>query len=148
MVQTTHGSRTDSGVSVPRSAGARSAAVGPVATRSSLDPVPDDATRRSLLDVATTTGDATTTIALAGELDPATAPALSEAIAAAAGDGVTQVDIDLGGITFLDSSGVRVLVSAREQLRAGGVGLSLRNPNPNIRRVLDITGLGEVITIE
>ena len=101
-----------------------------------------------MLDVATTAGDATTTLALTGELDPATAPVLADAIASLETAGVDDVVIDLAGVTFLDSSGVRVLVSAREQLRASGATLTLRAPSPNIRRVLEITGLGEVIAID
>ena len=88
-------------------------------------------------------------LALSGELDPATAPDLEAAIARCAADGdVATVTLDLAGVTFLDSSGLRVLVAARESLRAAGTELALRGPNANIRRVLEITGLGEVIAID
>ncbi|MGI8757367.1 MAG: STAS domain-containing protein [Acidimicrobiales bacterium] len=110
--------------------------------------MPDDAARAALLDVQIDAGPVTT-IALAGDLDPATAPVLEEAIATAvADDSVSRVLLDLGGLTFLDSSGLRVFVTAREHLTVRNAELVLRNPTDNVRRLLDITGLGEVIAIE
>lgn len=110
--------------------------------------MPDDAARTALLDVQIDAGPVTT-IALAGDLDPATAPVLEEAVATAvADDSVSRVVLDLGGLSFLDSSGLRVFVTAREQLTARNAELVLRDPSDNIRRLLDITGLGQVISIE
>src|SRR4051812_23091440 len=100
--------------------------------------------RPALLDLQVEAGP-TTVITLSGDLDPATAPLLQEAIdAAAADDSVERVVLDLSGLAFLDSSGLRVFVTAREALDARGARLALRHPTSNTRRLLDITGLGEV----
>ena len=56
--------------------------------------------------------------------------------------------LDLGGLAFVDSSGLRVFVTAREALSNRGAVLALRNPSPNTRRLLDIAGLGEIIEVE
>lgn len=110
--------------------------------------MPADPSRSSLLDLSVTPG-AETVIALTGDLDPATAPALDAAIAeAAATDGTQRVVLDLAGLGFLDSSGLRVFVTAREALRERGAELALRNPSRNAVRLLDITGLSEIIAVE
>src|SRR3954471_17558587 len=87
-----------------------------------------------------------TVITLSGDLDPSTAPLLEEAIGTlAADDSVSRVVLDLERLSFLDSSGLRVFVTAREALAARGAELALRRPTENTKRLLDITGLGEVI---
>jgi len=90
-----------------------------------------------------------TTISLAGELDPATAPELQARLSALADDpAVTSVVIDLSQISFLDSSGLRVLVAGNEALRTRSADLILRGPSDNVRRILQVTGLSDLITVE
>lgn len=91
----------------------------------------------------------TTTISLTGDLDPATAPQLDAAIQdAIATDGLERVVLDLSKLTFIDSSGLRVFVTARQALTALDIELILRSPSATARRLLDITGLGEVLSVE
>lgn len=107
----------------------------------------EDATPTTLLDVSVDPGP-TTTISLSGDLDPATAPQLEEALATVVSDeAVGRVVFDLGGLAFLDSSGLRVFVTARDALRSRGADLALRGPSANTRRLLDITGLDEIIEV-
>jgi anti-anti-sigma factor len=90
-----------------------------------------------------------TTISLAGELDPATSPQLQARLVELAEDpAVTSVVLDLSQISFLDSSGLRALVAGNEALRARDADLVLRGPSPNIRRILEVTGMGELIKVE
>lgn len=108
----------------------------------------DDVARTALLDLAVDQGP-TTVITLAGDLDPATAPQLEAAITDVVADSsVSRVVLDLEGLQFLDSSGLRVFVTAREALAGKGAELALRSPTANTRRLLDITGLGEVMEVE
>lgn len=110
--------------------------------------MPDDTPRTALLDLTVDAGPAST-IALVGELDPATAPQLDDEIERLLADeGVQRLVLDLSGLTFLDSSGLRVFVTAREALTARGGELALRSPSANAQRLLDITGLGEIIAVE
>lgn len=108
--------------------------------------MPADNPQDDLLTVEVRTG-ATTTIVLTGDLDPATAPRLQAAIDDHA-DGAQAIVLDLAGVSFLDSSGLRVLVAANEALRGRGIALTLRSPSDNVRRLLDLTGLGEIIAVE
>lgn len=108
----------------------------------------DDVARTALLDLSVDAGPITT-ITLAGDLDPATAPQLEEALATVVSDQtVGRVVLDLSGLSFLDSSGLRVLVAAREALGSRDADLALKGPTANTRRLLDITGLSEVIEVE
>lgn len=117
---------------------------GPVYSRA----VPDDSPRTALLDLDVTEG-SRATIVLSGELDPATAPQLDAEIERILATGaVEQLVLDLAGLTFLDSSGLRVFVTAREAVVAQGGELSLRGTSANARRLLDVTGLGEIIDVE
>lgn len=110
--------------------------------------VPDDTPRTALLGLTVDTGPPTT-ISLVGELDPATAPQLDEEIERLlANGGVERLVLDLSGLTFLDSSGLRLFVTAREALNSQGGELALRGPSANTQRLLDITGLGEIIAVE
>lgn len=90
-----------------------------------------------------------TTISLVGERDPATSPQLQARLVELADDpAVSSVVLDLSQISFLDSSGLRALVAGNEALRAREADLVLRGPSPNIRRILEVTGMGELITVE
>lgn len=108
----------------------------------------EDVPRRSLLEVIALPGPQTT-LTLSGELDPATAPLLQERLTDLAADpAVSSVVVDLSQITFLDSSGIRALVTGNDALVAGAAELILRDPTPNVRRVLEVTGLTQLLTLE
>jgi anti-sigma B factor antagonist len=75
-----------------------------------------------------------------GELDIATAddlrPVLEEAL-----DAPGDVELDLRGVTFVDSSGIAVLVWAAWRLRHRDRLLRLRGARPRIRNIFDLAGL-------
>ena len=82
-------------------------------------------------------------VVFTGELDIAGAREAEEALRQAESDGGSALTIDLRGLTFMDSTGLRLLVAADR--RAGESGRTLRivrGPDP-IQRVLDLTGLGD-----
>jgi anti-anti-sigma factor len=49
--------------------------------------------------------------------------------------------VDLGSVTFIDAAGLLALIEIERALRDDDRVLVLRNPRPNVRRVLDVTGL-------
>jgi len=88
------------------------------------------------------TGDAPT-IALSGELDISNAATLSSALERVEAERPATVTIDMGGLEFIDSTGIAALVSAHHRLDGGG-GVRLRllpSPAPAVRRVMEVTGL-------
>jgi len=82
-----------------------------------------------------------------GELDMSTAPRLSETLASLDSEPGAVVTVDLAGMTFVDSTGLTVLIDGLKRLRQGGGDLVLRSPASRTRRVLEITGLTQVFAI-
>ena len=88
-------------------------------------------------------------VVVRGEVDVATASALGTFVRDAMSPGITEQVVDLAEVTFLDSSGVRVLVLASREAAAKGVAFSLLCPKVNsvVSRVLDILHIGSMMTV-
>ncbi|MEO6570374.1 MAG: STAS domain-containing protein, partial [Ilumatobacteraceae bacterium] len=82
-------------------------------------------------------------LVIAGEIDAHTAPALAEAITGAGPD----LTIDMSGIEFVDSSGLRVLIDAHQAAESGGGSLTLSNPSPAVTRLLEISGVVDYLNV-
>lgn len=80
-------------------------------------------------------------VAVGGEVDLATAPQLADCLLEFTD---RDVRVDLSGVTFLDSSGMAVLVRANQALTAAGHKLQTFAEREMVRRVLEIAGLSEV----
>ena len=78
-------------------------------------------------------------IELSGELDLDGAPRLEEALRDAEAGDATSIVVDLGGLEFIDSTGLRLLVMAAERSPDGRFSL-LRGPK-QVHRVFEITDL-------
>lgn len=97
--------------------------------------------------VEVTKGDGDVVVAVRGELDLVSGPMLWERLAEIIPD-TERLVIDLGGVEFIDSTALSVLVRALRRLRHAGGDLILRAPRPNARKILNLTGLDRVMTIE
>ena len=87
-------------------------------------------------------------VTLAGDLDARTAPTLADRLTDVIdGEGNLAVVVDLERLAFVDSAGVGVLADANGRLRRRGGSLTLRNPSGVAGKVLEITGLTEVLTV-
>jgi anti-sigma B factor antagonist len=86
-------------------------------------------------------------MAVAGDLDMATASVMARQLSELV-EGGTDVIVDLSELGFIDSSGLRTLMTANQQSEEQGRTLTLRRPTRNVTRVLAITGLDQVFTIE
>jgi anti-anti-sigma factor len=85
-------------------------------------------------------------LTIVGELDAATAGTLDAAFDDVVGGGVHRVVVNLVAVTFLDSTGLRSLVRAANQLEEAGGTLWCAPLSPQVRRVLELSGLGERLT--
>jgi anti-sigma B factor antagonist len=88
--------------------------------------------------VVSASGD-THRIDVRGELDLASREVLREALDGVLETGRGDVDVELSGMTFCDSTGLCVLLTAHRELRAAGRRLRLVNPAPAILRLLDLS---------
>jgi anti-sigma B factor antagonist len=97
------------------------------------------------IDVSTRGADVV--LALNGDIDIHTAPHLRDTLATLHGEGNTSIVVDLGGVTFLDSSALGALVAAHRDLTAAGGTLKLAAPRTHVLKVFRITRLAEVIPL-
>jgi anti-anti-sigma factor len=88
----------------------------------------------------------TTTLLPEGELDVATVPLLDEALRDA--ETAATVVLDLRGLTFIDSEGIRLLLTWHRRSEAAGRALRLV-PGPDaVQRVFALTGVTEALGFE
>jgi len=86
-------------------------------------------------------------ISLRGELDVSTVPALAEPLRKAIAAGKTAVAIDLSELTFLDSTGLMVLLNGLRRVMRQGGRLAIACTNPTVLRLFEITGTESTFTI-
>jgi anti-sigma B factor antagonist len=83
-----------------------------------------------------------------GELDLATAPRLCSALDAARIHRVKRVVVDLTGVDFCDSTGLRALIGASTELRVGGGRLAIAClPGGAVARLFEIVGARESLHV-
>ena len=56
--------------------------------------------------------------------------------------------LDLGGVTFMDSSGIALILRAQQHMQLLEGGLLVRNIPPQAKRVLDAAGISRLVTIK
>jgi anti-anti-sigma factor len=95
----------------------------------------------SQLEISATTGGWT----LTGEVDAHTAPSLAVAMAELP-PGLTT--LDMSGVSFMDSSGLRVLMEATARARDSGGDLVVARPSPAVARLIEISGLGDQLRLD
>ena len=78
-------------------------------------------------------------VELIGELDLDGAPEVEEELLAAEATDATSIVVDLGGLQFIDSTGIRLIVMAAERNEDGR--LTLRRGTKQVQRVFEITDL-------
>src|SRR5205085_7620067 len=82
---------------------------------------------------------------LVGRLDANWCGHVQEALATAVKEGEHRLHLDMGGVNYLSSAGIRVLITFYKQLRAISGEFGVVNPSAVVRSVLDLSGLGLLI---
>jgi anti-sigma B factor antagonist len=83
------------------------------------------------------------TVTLSGELDIATVPRVEEAIEATLTAEVQTLTIDLGGLGFVDSSGLRLFIVLDQRAAEQGWELRLLRPGAQVLSVFQVSGVEE-----
>ena len=99
------------------------------------------------LSMNTTSDGTTTTIAVSGEIDVSNASELRDALDDALKAGADAVDVDLADVSYIDSTGIGVLVGAANRAAETGTTLVVSRPQRNVRRVLDLLGVGDELNV-
>lgn len=85
-------------------------------------------------------------ISLEGRLDTTTAPELEKALDGSL-DGVTELTIDMSGLDYLSSAGLRILLGAQKTMNKQG-NMKVTNVNETIMEIFEVTGFADILTIE
>ncbi len=85
-------------------------------------------------------------VALEGRLDTVTAPELEAALLQSMPD-AESLALDFGGLEYISSAGLRVLLSAHKNMLARG-GMKISRVNELVQEVFDVTGFSDILTIE
>jgi anti-sigma B factor antagonist len=85
------------------------------------------------------------TIALAGELDVATAERVEQELRRVEATDARSIVVDLSALAFMDSTGIRILVGADARSRADSERLALRRGPSAVQRVIELSGLTDLL---
>lgn len=88
----------------------------------------------------------TTLMTLEGRLDTTTAPELEKAISAE-GDALKSLVLDFGGIDYISSAGLRVLLSAQKRMNVQG-SMELINVSESVMDIFEMTGFADILVIK
>jgi anti-sigma B factor antagonist len=112
-------------------------------TATSLDPRDID-----LLTVEVSGDTATARVLASGEIDSSSAPILRTRLDEALDKGVTDLTVDLTGVTFLDSAGLCVLAAAHRRAVRADVNLRVLASSRAVVRPMQITGLYDLLHVD
>jgi anti-sigma B factor antagonist len=87
----------------------------------------------------------TVVVRLAGELDLYNSGEVGETLTRVAGESPDRVVVDLGEVSFVDSTALGTLVEARKHVH--DCRLVLASPGPEVRRALEVSGLLEIFAV-
>ena len=86
------------------------------------------------------------TLVVVGRLDTQTAPELEKEVDSVV-DGIKELVLDMTGLEYVSSAGLRVILKAQKIMNAKG-SMKLTGVNDSIMEVFDITGFIDILTIE
>lgn len=86
-------------------------------------------------------------VTASGEIDVHTAPLLLAEVRRVVEGGAPSVVLDLADVGFMDSSGLRALITLREQALAAGGELRITAASRSVQRVIEVTGLSEFLGV-
>ena len=86
-------------------------------------------------------------IAVSGEIHVSTAPQFSRRLNDAIGQGKTAVVLDLSDVTFIDSTGLSVLLNGLRRVTRRGGRMAIVCTNPTVLRLFEITRLDTTFDI-
>jgi len=86
-------------------------------------------------------------ISAAGEIDAATAGSLADAVTTALAEGHKRVLVDFSDVTFIDSTGLGVLVKSHRAAVAAGATFAVVHPTPQTLKLIRVLGLDQLLKI-
>ncbi|MEU4424345.1 STAS domain-containing protein [Actinoplanes sp. NPDC024001] len=93
------------------------------------------------------TTDGTTTVSLQGEIDILTVEQVRVVLGEAVAAGPERIVVDMAEVSFIDSTGLGALISGFQRARDRGIPFRLARPSHNVRQILVLSGLLEVVEL-
>lgn len=86
-------------------------------------------------------------VAITGSVDGLTADTLLATLQRHVEDGGNRLVVDLSGVDYTSSAGLRALLATVKETRRRGGDLRLADINPNVRKVLELSGFATILKI-
>lgn len=83
-----------------------------------------------------------------GEIDAYTAPELKDLLLDLTKQPGNTITIDFGETTYMDSTGIGVIVAAYKSSKVNHADMVVKGLTPRVKRLFDITGLSDIVRIE
>lgn len=99
------------------------------------------------LDLSTRELDGRAVVAVGGEVDLETASQLGDHALDALREVSPHVALDLTGVSFMDSTGLKVLLTVSRRAELAGGSFALVGPTRTVRKILSLTGLDQNFTV-
>lgn len=99
------------------------------------------------MEIVTDIRDAVFVAAIRGSVDGLTADTLLDTLNGHIREGHTRMVADLSGVEYTSSAGLRALLATVKEARRGGGDLRLANVQPNVRKVLDLSGFTTIMKL-
>jgi anti-anti-sigma factor len=84
-------------------------------------------------------------VRVGGDLDHDSSPELHRELEQAIDDDLLNLNLDLAGVTFIDSAALQIFVSITDALAQRGGTLTITDASPVVARILEVTRLGELL---
>lgn len=101
----------------------------------------------ALLRIESKDSGSTARVALVGELDVSTTTQLMEEFVRLTAGPMTHIDVDLSELSYTDSAGLSVFVTAHMQCRDAGITLRFVDPSVFVVNVFEMTSLDQVLEV-
>ncbi|HET9908977.1 MAG TPA: STAS domain-containing protein [Anaerolineales bacterium] len=88
-----------------------------------------------------------TVVSLMGSIDAMTAPKITEFIHGQIANGNIKLVVDLDGVDYTSSAGLRVLLGAIKETRAQGGDIRLAKIQPDVQKVLNLSGFTNILKV-
>ena len=99
------------------------------------------------MDVNSTQEGSVVIISVSGSMDAFTAPTLSEYVSNQITAGHTHLVVDMTGLEYTSSAGLRALLASVKEVRQHAGDLRLAAVRANVRKVLDISGFSSIMKV-
>ncbi|MBI4862141.1 MAG: STAS domain-containing protein [Candidatus Riflebacteria bacterium] len=99
------------------------------------------------MEIVTAAVDGVVYLEFKGRLDAESAPGASQTVQDLLKTPCSKLLIDLGGLAYISSAGIRVLLLAAQGLRRAGGQLAVCGARGEVKDIIQVSGLGSVITV-